>query len=99
MSKDSQHVRNMHERMAAGNGNVAAPSTRNVNDPSTGSGGFLPARHVRERYRVSDMTIWRWLRDDSVGFPQPVYLGRYRYWRVSDIEAWEVSQAKKGAAA
>lgn len=58
---------------------------------------YLQARQVRERYNVSDMTIWRWLRDQN--FPQPIYITRYRYWRLTDIEAWEAKQAAKGAAA
>lgn len=60
---------------------------------------FLPARHVRERYKVSDMTIWRWLRDEQMAFPQPLYLGRQRYWRIADIESWEAAQAAKEVAA
>ena len=59
---------------------------------------FIPARHVRERYKVSDMTIWRWLRDEQMAFPQPLYLGRYRYWRIAEIEAWERAHARNGAA-
>lgn len=69
-----------------------------MTDPAAGSGGFLPARHVLDRYRISQMTLWRWVADDSMGFPKPVYLGRYRYWRIADIEAWEAAQETRGAA-
>ncbi|RWF71884.1 AlpA family transcriptional regulator [Mesorhizobium sp.] len=78
-----------HNLPAAGNSNLAVPQSHSTT--------FLQARQVRERYNVSDMTIWRWLRD--LEFPQPVYISRYRYWRLSDIEAWEARQASKGAAA
>jgi predicted DNA-binding transcriptional regulator AlpA len=39
------------------------------------------------------MTVWRWLRDPYLGFPQPIYLGKRRYWRLADLEAWERSRA------
>ncbi|RWD50873.1 MAG: AlpA family phage regulatory protein [Mesorhizobium sp.] len=81
-----------HNVPPAGNENLTGSQSQST----TQSGGFLQARQVRERYNVSDMTIWRWLRD--LDFPQPVYISRYRYWRVSDIEAWEARQASKGAA-
>jgi predicted DNA-binding transcriptional regulator AlpA len=62
---------------------------------STPTGGtdsaeqFLPARQVWERYGVSSMTLWRWLKDADLNFPQPMHLGRHRYWRLSDLVAWE----------
>jgi predicted DNA-binding transcriptional regulator AlpA len=78
-----------HNPPAAGNENLAASQSQSTT--------FLQARQVRGRYNVSDMTIWRWLRD--LEFPQPVYISRYRYWRLCDIEAWEAQQAAKGDAA
>ena len=61
---------------------------------------FLPARRVWERYGVTQMTLWRWLRDEEMGFPRPVYLGRFRYFRVAELERWEASQRRgKDAAA
>ncbi|RWA76661.1 MAG: AlpA family phage regulatory protein [Mesorhizobium sp.] len=77
-----------HNPPAAGNSNLAAPQSQSTT--------FLQARQVRDRYNVSDMTIWRWLREQD--FPQPVYIGRLRFWRLSDIEEWEARQASKGAA-
>ncbi len=50
---------------------------------------FLPARRVWERYSVTSMTLHRWLADDRMGFPRPIYLGRFRYWRLAEIEAYE----------
>jgi predicted DNA-binding transcriptional regulator AlpA len=62
---------------------------------------FLPARRVWERYGVTSMTLWRWLRDESIGFPQPVYIGRFRYFRIAELEAWEAKRiaARGGKAA
>ena len=56
---------------------------------------FLPARQVWERYSVTSMTLWRWVADERMGFPKPVYFGRFRYWRMADLEAWERQQGLK----
>jgi hypothetical protein len=34
------------------------------------------------------MWIARRLKDGS-GFPKPVYIGKLRFWRLADLEAWE----------
>jgi predicted DNA-binding transcriptional regulator AlpA len=55
---------------------------------------LIGSRTLRERYdNISDMTVWRWLHDPYLGFPQPIYLGKRRYWRLGDLEAWERSRA------
>jgi predicted DNA-binding transcriptional regulator AlpA len=57
------------------------------------SEGFIGSRKVRERYNVSDMSIWRWLHDDELAFPKPIYIGKRRYWQLSQLEQWERSRA------
>jgi len=37
---------------------------------------------------VSDMTLWRWLNDRAMGFPEPVYIQKRRYWRETELDAW-----------
>jgi predicted DNA-binding transcriptional regulator AlpA len=49
---------------------------------------------VGERRRlipVSDMTIWRWVRDPAVAFPSPIKLGRYgrNYWWLPAVREWQ----------
>ena len=52
---------------------------------------LLRSAAVRSRYgNCSDMWLHRRLNDDF-GFPKPIYLGRLRYWRLSDLIAWEKS--------
>jgi hypothetical protein len=35
---------------------------------------FAPAPKVRRRYGdITDMTLWRWLRSENLGFPKPIY--------------------------
>ena len=35
---------------------------------------------------VSDMTVWRWLKDAD--FPQPTRVNRRRYWPADAVAAW-----------
>lgn len=42
---------------------------------------------------VSFMSLWRWQNDPATGFPVPIYIGRRRFWRESDIVAWLDSRA------
>ena len=54
----------------------------------------IPSRDVRNICGgVSDMTIWRWLNDPALNFPQPIYIARRRYWKEADIVAWLDAQA------
>lgn len=55
--------------------------------------GYLPARQVWERYGVTSMTLMRWLKDPKNDFPKPVYIGRFRYWKWADLDAWERARA------
>jgi predicted DNA-binding transcriptional regulator AlpA len=57
-------------------------------------GTFLPAAKVRERYGVSDMSLWRWLRDSDLAFPKPIYIRGRRFWRLADLETWEAARQK-----
>jgi predicted DNA-binding transcriptional regulator AlpA len=61
--------------------------------------GYLPARAVWERYGVTAMTLYRWIASENLGFPPPVYLGRFRYWKVADLLAWGASRPSVGAPA
>jgi predicted DNA-binding transcriptional regulator AlpA len=61
---------------------------------------FVPADKVKRRYGgISDMTLWRWGQDSELGFPAPRYLGRLRYWKLAELQAWEASRPRgRGAA-
>ena len=48
---------------------------------------------------VSDMTLWRWLDDPAMTFPRPVYIGRRRFWRETDIEQWVDSRSSVASVA
>lgn len=59
---------------------------------------YLPARRVWERYGVTPMSLHRWVRDPKRAFPEPLYIGRFRYWRLADLIAWERKLAASGRA-
>ena len=46
---------------------------------------LLPTTATRARYGVSDMTIFRWLADPKLCFPQPIRINGRRYWRLADL--------------
>ncbi len=55
---------------------------------------YLTARQVRERFgNVSDMSLWRWLHDPKLGFPQPIRIQRRRLFNEEEIAAFEARLA------
>jgi predicted DNA-binding transcriptional regulator AlpA len=56
---------------------------------------FLTGPDVYGRYKISKMTLWRWLTDSKLKFPQPALrINGRRYWRENDLVAWERSGAQ-----
>src|SRR6516165_8025774 len=57
---------------------------------------YLTGPQVLVRYGISDMALWRWLRDPELQFPQPsmVVKGR-RYWSEDALIQWERSAATR----
>lgn len=56
---------------------------------------FLKTRQVQHRYGdCSHMFIERRLQKDAT-FPRPVKLGRFRFWKLSELERWEAAQERK----
>jgi predicted DNA-binding transcriptional regulator AlpA len=60
---------------------------------------YLSARQVQKRYGITDMTLWRWLKNADLSFPNPIYINRRRYFDEADIIAWERARAGGKAAA
>ena len=56
---------------------------------------MLTARALQNRYGISAMTVWRWEHDERLGFPAPTIIRGRRYWRASDLEAWECNAANQ----
>jgi predicted DNA-binding transcriptional regulator AlpA len=54
---------------------------------------YLSAVQVRRRYGgVSDMTLWRWLRDETLAFPRPRWIQSRRFWDVAELAAWDAGR-------
>ena len=62
-------------------------------------GRLLPSRLVCERYHIVDRTLDRWIRDEALGFPQPVMINKRRYFRELALRDWERKRANKTEAA
>ncbi|MGI2029113.1 helix-turn-helix transcriptional regulator [Endozoicomonas acroporae] len=51
---------------------------------------YLSRQQVLNRYGISNTTLYRWIQDEAVGFPQSVQMGpRSVRWKVVDLEARE----------
>jgi predicted DNA-binding transcriptional regulator AlpA len=71
-----------------------APGEETPISIAPGKGAFLPASGTWQRYGVTSMTLHRWLADPELQFPRPFYLGRFRFWRIAELEAWEAKQPR-----
>jgi predicted DNA-binding transcriptional regulator AlpA len=61
---------------------------------------FLNSTQVRQRYGgISDMTRWRWLNDENLGFPRPIVINRRRLFPLSALLAFEAGKASEGEGA
>lgn len=65
--------------------------SQNTNEVST----FLTGPQVQARYQKSHVSIWRWMKDEALGFPAPIKINRLNYWKLSDLEAWEAAQVNE----
>ena len=72
------------------------PSCALPGDKAEDAQVYGTARQVRRRYGdISDMTLWRWCRDEDLAFPKPITINRRRFWRWSNLKAWEKQRAAK----
>lgn len=67
------------------------------NSKSSNPTELLSGPEVQVRYRRSHVTIWRWTRDPDLGFPAPLRINGYKYWRLADLEAWEQGLVSSGS--
>jgi hypothetical protein len=50
----------------------------------------LTAPQVRTRYgNISNMTLWRWLHDPKLAFPQPMAIHNRRYWDEEELDSFD----------
>jgi hypothetical protein len=55
---------------------------------------YITRKALRVRYGgISEMTLWRWERDDKLGFPNALEINGRKYYDLSQIERFERTQA------
>ena len=63
-----------------------------ISDHSFGAGHsnrLISVADVRTMFGgVSDMTLWRWLKDANLEFPEPIYVQRRRFWHEAELIDW-----------
>jgi predicted DNA-binding transcriptional regulator AlpA len=50
---------------------------------------WLTINHMTERFGVCAETVSRWVKNPKLGFPRPVKINTRRYWKVTEVAAWE----------
>ena len=60
---------------------------------------LLPTRLVCKRYDICNRTLIRWERDPDLRFPEPIVIKTRKYYRDSDLTAWDRANAGRRTAA
>jgi hypothetical protein len=63
--------------------------------PHIPTGRKLTTRNLCDRFNISTRTVDRWTKDHALGFPQPLYINRRKYWDEAALIAWERSRASE----
>ena len=60
---------------------------------------LVTSREVRRMFGgVSEMTLWRWMRSESVQFPQPISISGKNYWSLGDLRRFRERCASRADA-
>lgn len=70
---------------------------RSSRDTDSNLDKLLTSADVRRHYAISDTSLWRWLKDESLNFPRPMVINRRRRWRLGDIIAFDERQRQQAA--
>lgn len=55
---------------------------------------YINSTALRQRYGgVSDMWVWRRLKEDPT-FPKPEYIAKRRFWKLSELDAWDAARIR-----
>jgi predicted DNA-binding transcriptional regulator AlpA len=67
---------------------------------NTNSVELRTARKVRSQLGdISDVSLWRWIRNPTLKFPKPTKISGRLYFRADEIDAWIEAQAESHAQA
>jgi predicted DNA-binding transcriptional regulator AlpA len=64
---------------------VAQGPSRNQND-------YIPGPKLRAKLGISAVTLWRWRRDQTSGFPAPKVINGRLYFPVGAVSDWLAKQ-------
>ena len=68
--------------------------------PTPSAHRFVTGPGICARYQITDMSLYRWLADEQLGFPQPAMrVNGRRFWLETDLLAWELSRLRRDALA
>lgn len=74
------------------------PKERKRRAPTDAGDVYLSSKQVSERYgNTTSMSLWRWLNDADMRFPKPLVIRRRRFWKLSELVAWEKKRAVEAA--
>ncbi|MDR0580922.1 MAG: helix-turn-helix domain-containing protein [Holosporaceae bacterium] len=57
---------------------------------------YLKYKELMVLFGVTRSTIWMWVNNEAMDFPQPFKVGRKLLWKRSEIEAYLESTRKRG---
>jgi predicted DNA-binding transcriptional regulator AlpA len=60
---------------------------------------YLTGPQVKQRYQCSYQTIWRWMKNPEMGFPEPLKINNRNRFDLEEIEAFERKQKTAAVAA
>lgn len=58
---------------------------------------YMTSAQVRDRFKISDATLFRWTRDKELGFPQPIKVKRRKLFDVAKLSEWERKRSTEAA--
>lgn len=58
---------------------------------------FLTRPQVKQRYSISEMTLWRWENSETLDFPKPIVVNRRKFFREEDLTNWERARVQVSA--
>lgn len=58
---------------------------------------YMTSAQVRDRFKISDTTLFRWTRDKSLDFPQPMKVKRRKLFDEAKLSEWERRRSTEAA--